>query len=170
MKLKPNHVIIPLITILVALAGRYFTDLGMPWYNFGVLKPDLTPPGWAFPLAWTAIFVFTTIAALLVWNKGTSPQGFFSFLLNRKSASRFHWAVAVLFINAILNVLWTYLFFAKSLVLESFAEIIVLEMTILILVILSWKISRAASVLLLPYLIWVGFATYLNYQIVILNF
>ncbi|MBD3360173.1 hypothetical protein GF366_00045 [Candidatus Peregrinibacteria bacterium] len=170
MKFKPNYIIIPLITILVALLGTYFTNQGMSWYNTELIRPEITPPKWAFPVAWNIIFILTTIAALLIWNKGKTPHGFFASLLHKKGGSRYHWAITLLILNAILNVGWTCLFFGQQMILESWGEMILLEMTLLILIVISWKISKTASILLIPYTLWVALATYLTYEIIILNF
>lgn len=152
MKLKPNYIVIPLITVIVALAGSYLTRGGMEWYDTQLIQPDLTPPNWAFPIAWNTIFALTTISALIVWNK-----------------KGWNLIAALFILNAVLNVVWSLLFFNLHMLTPAFIEMIILELTLLALIPLIWKTSKTASLLLLPYTLWVGFATYLTYMIVTLN-
>ena len=154
MKLKPNHIVIPSITVLVAIVGSWITQGGMEWYKTELIQPGFTPPDWAFPIAWNIIFILTTISVLIVWNK-KSP---------RKNL-----IVTLFGLNAFLNVLWSVLFFGDHLVFPAFVEMIFLELTLVALIPLIWKVSKAASLMLLPYLLWVGFATYLTHLINVLN-
>ena len=165
---KPNYVIIPAVTILVALIGGMLTGDGMAWYKETLIRPDLTPPDYAFPIAWNIIFGCTTISALIIWNKGTTAR-FLWWEFRKNLSDRGWWVMAFFVINAVLNVVWSLLFFKLGLIYPAFVEMFFLEATVLILVALTWKISRTASLLLLPYLLWVGFATYLTYRIVLLN-
>lgn len=169
MKFKANYILIPLVTVAVSFLGSYFTQIGMPWYDAEVLKPTLTPPMIAFPIAWTTIYILTTISALIIWNKGTADYQFLWFSFHRKPTPKFIWLIALFVLNAILNTLWTYLFFAQRLMYEAFIEMLILEATIIAIMVLSWRMSKVSSLLLLPYLAWVGFASYLTYQIVQLN-
>jgi len=155
MKLKTNYIIIPLIVIDVALLGGYFSGHGMVWYN-DLFLPLLTPPKWVFPLAWNTIFLLATISALIFWNK-------------KKHKPYFNWIIAFFIFNAILNVLWSFLFFGQHNILAALIEIFFLWGSVLTLVVSVWHSSKLASVLLWPYLIWVGFATYLNYLLWVLN-
>lgn len=156
MKIKLNYFVIPLITIAVAALGSYFTQLGMPWYESSVIKPELTPPDIAFPIAWTTIYIATTISALIAWNK-------------TKNGKHDGVIASIFLINAVLNAAWTLLFFTLHQMGLAFVEIIVLEATVLLLVLLTWEKSKIASLLLLPYLIWVGLASYLNLMLFLLN-
>jgi tryptophan-rich sensory protein len=156
MKFKPNYLVIPMVTIAVALLGSFFTSNGMAWYNAEIIRPSLTPPKIAFPIAWNTIFVLTTISALMVWNKGKKDK-------SKK-------VIFGLFIlNAFLNVFWSLLFFQMRQIELAFIEMILLEATIIALMILIWKRSKIASALLIPYASWLILATYLTYNILILN-
>jgi len=68
-----------------------------------------------------------------------------------------------------LNVFWSYLFFNQHQILASIIEMIILDTTVIVLILLLWPISKLASYLLMPYAVWVAFATYLTYQILLLN-
>lgn len=155
MKLKPNYFIIPFITILVAFLGSLLTTSGMLWYDTELIQPNITPPKWVFPLAWNTIFILTTIAALIVYNRS---QGKRRLLI-----------VTFFIANAVLNVLWSLLFFKLHLLLAALIEMVILDLTTVVLIALSCKISKLASWLMLPYFLWVSFATYLTYLILISN-
>jgi tryptophan-rich sensory protein len=159
MKFKENYAVIPLITVVTAIAGSLLTSGGMAWYDM-LVKPELTPPKWIFPVAWNIIFICTTIAAIIVWNKDKDCK------IGRSACFRIF---GLFLLNAILNVLWSALFFRMHILMTAFAEMIVLELTTILLAAIVWKTSKLASVLLLPYVIWGGFAVYLTYQIVLLN-
>jgi len=153
--MKLNYIFIPLIMIVVSALGSLVTSNNMDWYD-ALIVPSFTPPGFLIGTVWTVLFILATISALIVWN----------------SAQRnkiFKWIVAFFILNALLNVLWSYIFFGQQMVLFSIIEMILLNITVIILVILIWPISKLASSLLIPYTIWVTFATFLAYQIFILN-
>lgn len=156
MKIKPNYIIIPLITIIVAIIGNYFSSAGMDWYDTAIIKPAITPPKWAFPVAWNTIFLLTTASALIVWNKFKKGE--------RRTTIMYLFAA-----NAVLNVLWSYLFFNQYLILASFIEMIVIEITIISIMVLAWKYSKKVSLLLIPYAAWVVLASELTYLILKLN-
>lgn len=170
MKFKLNYLVIPLITIAVAVIGSSFTLTGEgSWYREVLVQPDLTPPNWVFPIAWNTIFVLTTISALIVWNMGPAKKKFLWFFDIHKEDKAYSAIISLFVFNAILNVLWSYLFFGIQNILGAFIEIFFIEASLIALIILIYKKSKIASLLLLPYALWVGFATYLNYLILILN-
>lgn len=164
---KPNYVIIPLITIAVALLGSWFNTLGMQWYDTTLIRPDLTPPKYAFPIAWNIIFICATISALMVWNKPQFEERY--LVIFKRKTHDFNLIIGLFIANAVLNALWSLLFFTFNLIGAALIEMFFLEATIFILMWLIWRHSKIASLLLLPYLLWVGFATYLTYLIYTLN-
>ena len=147
--MKLNYVIIPFITIFVAWLGGQFTTSGVgSWYTM-IRKPSWTPPGSIIGLVWTIIFILATVAALMVWN---------SVMADSKRG-----VIAAAFVlNAALNVLWSLLFFRLHLVGTAVLEAGFLGLSVVLLIILCWPVSRFASALLVPYAAWVGFATYLT--------
>jgi len=170
MKLKPNYLVIPLVTVLVAVSGSFFTTAGMPWYDTELVQPELTPPDWIFPIAWNTIFILATISALIVWNTGKPKYGFFSFLKSKKSKEHYFWLTIGLFVaNAFLNVFWSFLFFYLHLIKAAFVEMFFLEISIIALMITTFRYSKWASLALLPYAAWVAFASYLTWLILSLN-
>lgn len=152
--MKLSYFIIPLVVVLVALVGSLLTGVGMPWYET-LARPSFTPDGSVIGAVWTIIFILSGISALLFWNKK-----------NQKHSA----AITVMFVaNAVLNVLWSWLFFVRYQIGWSIIEMIVLNITNVVLIVLLWKQHRISAALLIPYFAWVFFATYLAYQIWTLN-
>jgi translocator protein len=169
MRLRPNYILIPLVTIAVAILGRIFSDASSVWYTDTLIKPDLTPPDWVFPIVWAVIFICTTLSAIILYNKGQEDKKFL-WLFHRENMSCEYWRIIALFlVNIVLNVSWTYLFFQQQNPELAFYDILFLEITNFLLIILAFDKSRKATLLLLPYTLWIAFALYLNWQIVILN-
>lgn len=154
MNIKSNHVVIPLITIATISTGSWVTSAGMNWYKT-IKLPAFTPTGSFIGTVWTILFVLATISALIVWNKIASEKKM---------------AIGAAFIlNALLNVGWSILFFGLHLIGPAIYESVLLGVSVLVLMILIWPVSKLASWLLLPYLAWVSFATFLTYTIWFLN-
>ncbi|MBD3361761.1 tryptophan-rich sensory protein [Candidatus Woesearchaeota archaeon] len=153
--MKPNYIIIPLVTILVSVIGSYLTSSGMNWYKT-IELPSFTPPGSFIGAVWTVIFVLTTISALIVWN-------------NYSGTEKFWWIIGLFMANAILNLLWSLLFFNQHLIFLAIFDAAFLDLIVIALMILIWPLSKLGAGLLLPYAIWAAFATYLNYRIWLLN-
>ena len=118
-------------------------------------RPPWAPPGWLFGPVWTLLYLLMGISAWLVWRKG----GF--------RASRA--ALALFLAQLALNSLWTWVFFAWRQGALAFAEVLVLWALILATVVAFWRRTRAAGLLLLPYLAWVSFAAVLAFAIWQLN-
>lgn len=143
-----------LITYLAAAIGS-IGSLNAPQFYRELVLPSWAPPGWLFGPVWTALYTMMAIAAWLVWRSGAF------------SAT----ARALQFFGAhlIVNALWSWLFFAWYQGAAAFINILILWLMIVITMRLFWRHSRLASALLLPYLLWVSFATVLNWSIWQLN-
>jgi tryptophan-rich sensory protein len=148
-------IVIPVtVSIITAGLGGWLTRLG-PWYR-NLAKPSWQPPDWAFGPVWTVIFVFGTTAAVIAWGGALDT----SLKLR----------VILLFgVNLGLNVAWSALFFRLERPDWALIEVVVLWLSIVALIVGLWPISATASLLLLPYLVWVSIASYLNLTIVRLN-
>lgn len=116
-------------------------------------KPALSPPGWLFPIVWTFLYVLMGIASYLVLQSG------------KDTAS----AIRAYGIQLAFQFFWPILFFNLEMYLLAFFWLIVLWLYILLTTILFYQISRPAGYLMLPYLLWVAFAGYLNLSIALLN-
>jgi tryptophan-rich sensory protein len=124
------------------------------WYE-SLAKPGWNPPNAVFAPVWSVLYALMGVAAWLVWRRA----GF-------KEAS----AALGLFVGQlVLNALWSYLFFGLHRVDLAFFEILVLWALILIVGVLFWREVRLAGALMLPYLVWVGFASVLNFALWRLN-
>lgn len=154
MQIKTNYIVIFSITIIVAVVGSWLTAMGMGWYN-NLNLPSIAPAGSFIGLVWTVIFILSTASAILFWN---SPRG-----------KDFKIIIGLFILNAFLNVLWSFLFFALHLFWWAIAEMILLNLVNLLLIALLWKYNRKSAILLVPYFLWVSFATYLAYSVASLN-
>ena len=140
--------------LAVAIAGGLATDTG-PWYR-GLAKSPWTPPDWVFAPAWTAIYALAVASAVEGWRA-------------LRSRTEQALLVSLFFVNAVLNVAWSALFFTARRPDWALAEVITLWISVAVLVAFLHSRSRRASRLLVPYLAWVSFAAYLNYEIVARN-
>jgi tryptophan-rich sensory protein len=152
-----KHSVIGLVLWLAAslaagVIGSRFTPGA--WYA-ELTKPAWTPPGVVFGPVWTVLYVLMGVAAWLVWRRG----GFREAPL----------ALGLFLAQLALNALWSYLFFGLQLPGAAFAEILVLWAAILATTICFWRVVPVAAALLVPYLLWVGFASALNFQLWRLN-
>lgn len=135
-----------------AMAGSLKT-----WYPF-LVKPALTPPGMAFPIAWSIIYLLAGLSAGLVLTSHRT-----SHRTSRRTA------MTLWFAQLLLNMMWSFLFFAFRLPWAAFADIVLLAAALVLYMIFAWRHSRAASLLFIPYLCWTLFATYLNAYIAVCN-
>lgn len=138
----------------VALLGGAMTDIG-PWY-WGLHKPSWQPPDWLFAPAWTLIFALAALSAALAWRHAPTR------------ATR-EWILALFGLNALLNVAWSAIFFRLQNPAAALVEVVLLWLSILLLIVVLPRVSRGASLLLVPYLAWVSFAGVLNWAVVQLN-
>lgn len=149
-------------TLGVALALSYgtaglggaLTELG-PWY-YALRHPDWKPPDAAFGVIWSTIFTLCAISGALAWQAAR----------NRAMRQRVLWLFGV---NAVLNVLWSLLYFKLQRPDWALVEVALLWLSIVALILGLWRVSRWASALLLPYLVWVSIAAALNLATVRLN-
>lgn len=153
--MKPYILITPLVTIAVAIGGSLLTSSGMRWYN-SINLPSFTPPGAIIGTVWTVIFILAAVSALMVFGRISHGQ-------------LWTWLTIVFLINGLLNVLWSFLFFNQHLIGPAVIEAGLLGVSVLILIFMTWPISKLASGLLMPYAAWVIFATYLTYSVWALN-
>lgn len=144
-----------LIVLIVAFIGSLFTTPNIAsWYRT-LTKPSFAPPNWLFAPAWTILYILMAIAAFLIYRKRENPKA--------KNALTFY------FIQLILNALWSIIFFGIHNPQLAFFEIIILWIFILFTLIKFYKIYRTAGLLLIPYLLWVSFASILNLFVWLLN-
>lgn len=144
------------ICLLAGAAGAFFTaDSLSVWYS-ALNKPSFNPPDSVFAPVWTILYIMMGISMFLIWKEG---------LKNKDVKNAFIFFVMQL----VLNVLWSAVFFGAHSVSGGLMVIVLLLLTVLYCIISFRKISRTASVLLIPYLAWLIYAALLNYYILILN-
>lgn len=143
------------VVFAVAGVGGWFTSLGMPEWYASLHKPSWNPPSWLFGPVWTTLYIAMAVAAWLVW-KGAGFDG--------AAAAMTLWGVQLA-----LNLAWSGLFFALRLPGWALVEILALWLAILATTILFFRHSAWAGGLMVPYLLWVSFASVLNGAIVRLN-
>ena len=136
--------------------GSLFTAPAIPTWYASLKKPAFNPPNWLFSPVWITLFLLMGISLYLVWHKGFQTPGV-------------KFALVVFFIQLALNTLWSILFFGAKTPFFAFLEIILLWCAILLTILLFYKISRPAALLLTPYIAWVSFAAVLNYFLWRLN-
>lgn len=117
-------------------------------------KPPLTPPGAVFPIVWTILFTLMGISAYLVFEE------------NPRILSP---ALIVYAIQLAVNFVWPLLFFNRQAFLTAFLVIIALWLLIIIMIRQFYKVNKTATLLQIPYLIWVTFAAYLNFGVYLIN-
>ncbi len=144
------------VSELAGVIGSLFTVSAIPTWYAGLVKPALNPPAWVFGPVWTTLFALMGIAAFLVWKKG----------LDRRDVRI---ALGIFIGQLVLNTLWSIIFFGLHSPGWALIDITLLWLAILGTIIVFYKISRPAMFLLLPYILWVSFAGYLNYSIWTLN-
>lgn len=144
------------ICLSAGYVGSMYTATEIPTWYAGLQKPDLSPPSWVFAPVWTALYIL---------------MGFSLFLILRSSGKRSDIAISLLLfgVQLALNVLWSFLFFGTHSIFFGLLCIIALLGILLCTIIQTFRVSLSASLLLVPYLIWLCFAMYLNYCLFVLN-
>ncbi len=153
MRIAPIAVIVAAV-VAIAVVGGLATDTSSPWY-LNLTLPSWQPPGWLFGPVWSMLYLLLALSAIIVWHRTTGEL--------RRSLMRLYAA------NGAFNLAWTIIFFQAHTPLWAGIEIIVLWITIAMLMVRTWPVSRAASLMLLPYRLWVGFASALTWAIFGLN-
>lgn len=141
-----------LFVAAVAALGTFFTDTSSAWYQ-NLIKPAFQPPGIVFSIVWTVLYgLIAASLSLSVYNPDTPVKTL--------------WLHAA---NGILNVLWSYTFFSLH---NPGGALLVLLLMIAVSIALYTNVRKnnaVAAYLLIPYMVWLAFALYLNYEIAFLN-
>lgn len=144
------------ICLLIGILASFATQNSVNDWYLGLNKPSFNPPNWLFGPVWGALYILMGVAAGIVWSKGV-------YHLWVKTAL-YHFGFQLVF-----NALWSIVFFGfKS---PFWALLVILTLLILIILTIRWfkVVSNVAALLMIPYLLWVCFATLLNYKIWELN-
>jgi tryptophan-rich sensory protein len=150
-KINQKTFLISFIAVLLfAFMGILLTyqNVGGTWYN--LIKPSIAPPSWVFSVTWSILFVFIGLSLYFA-------------LVNAKD-KRTERGIEIAFgVNFILGVSWSFFFFTLRKPLYAFFDLILLWASIIVLILLTERISRKSAWLLVPYLLWISFAGALNY-------
>lgn len=145
-----------IVSELAGIIGSIYTAPSIPvWYQ-SLIKPNLNPPSWVFAPVWTTLFLLMGVSAFIVWKRG----------LNRRDVRV---ALGIFIVQLLLNTLWSMIFFGLQNPGLALIEIVLLWLAIVATIIAFAKISRPTVWLLVPYILWVSFAVYLNFAIWFLN-
>lgn len=141
---------------LVGLLGTPFTVSAIPTWYTTLAKPVFAPPNWLFGPAWTLLYFLMGTAFYLVWKQGWQTK-------NVKDAGMYFFA------QLALNFIWSPVFFGLRAPMLGLGVIVAMWVLIVLTMTKFYPLSKSAFYLLVPYLLWVSFATLLNAAIVVLN-
>jgi tryptophan-rich sensory protein len=144
-----------LVCELAGLIGSLFTFASIPTWYASLVKPALNPPSWVFGPVWTTLYAMMGVSVFLVWQ--------------RRQAKGADQALTAFALQLVLNALWSVLFFGLRNAGLALIEIVMMWLAIAWTIVLFHRLSKPAAYLLLPYLAWVSFASYLNAAIWFLN-
>jgi len=158
----------PLIQLIIAIAiaelagviGSFFTVSAIDTWYAGIVKPAWNPPSWVFGPVWVVLYAMMGVAVWLVWRRRDSVS---------KHGMTWRWALAMFGVQLVLNALWSIIFFGLHSPGWAFVGIVLLWAAIVGTIGVFWRISKPAALLLIPYVLWVSFAGFLNYTIWDLN-
>jgi translocator protein len=136
--------------------GGFFTSRSVAEWYPTLIKPSFTPPSWLFMPVWTLLYLLMGISAFLIWRIGWQ-------------SNVVKIALAVFIIQLALNVAWSAVFFGMKSTIGGMIVIFLLWLAILFTIILFFRLSKISAVLLIPYNLWVSFASVLNVALVYLN-
>lgn len=145
-----------IIPLAVGAIGGFFTMESVKTWYTTLNKPSFNPPNYLFGPVWSTLYAIMGVASYLVWKK-------------RNVAKNYTLAASVYFIQLILNLMWSFIFFYQQQIGFALIEIIILLIAIIINSVLFYRINKVAGLLYIPYIMWVSFATVLTYSIYMLN-
>lgn len=148
--------ILPVIICFLVgfVAGQLQSDAIENWYPY-LNKPSLTPPNAVFPVAWSILYLCMGVSI--------------GFILNSRDMVRRTYLMWLFIVQLIINFFWSIFFFYLQNPLLGLMDIILLDIFILLYIYRSYPVNKISSMLFVPYLLWVGFATYLNLYIYLNN-
>ncbi|MFW5924396.1 MAG: TspO/MBR family protein [archaeon] len=145
-------------TELVGASGAIFTSQGLESWYPALERPEFAPQNWVFAPVWTTLFLLMGVAVWLVWREASGDHS---------RAARF--AIGVFAAHFVVNVAWSAVFFGQQSLSGGLVVIGVLWLAIVATILAFGRVDRRAGLLLVPYLLWVSFASYLNYAFWTLN-
>ena len=144
-----------ILVLITAAFCSYFNRIGMQNFYSEINLSALTPPNIVFPIVWAVLYILLTMA--------------FYFVLNNADKTLIRPAATLFTFNMFLQVLWTFVFFYNAYFFSGFMVLIILDFAGALLVWAFYQINRTAGLMLVPYFLWLLFATYLNWAVILLN-
>lgn len=141
---------------LVGILGSVFTFSAIPTWYATLNKPFFSPPNWVFGPVWTILYALMGISIWLIWQQGIKKK-------------KVKLAIQFFAVQLALNFIWTPIFFGLKSPLLALPVIAAMWMFILLTIKRFYPLSKWAAYMLIPYLLWVSFASLLNFMIVVLN-
>lgn len=149
------------IPLIVGAVSGFITKGGMKAFE-ALKKPFLSPPGWLFPIAWTILYVLMGIASYLTYNARRGVK-------TEESRQELESALVFYGIQLAFNFCWAIIFFNFKAYLIAFIWLVAMWILIIITMYKFIKIERRSTYLMIPYVLWVTFAGYLNLGVYLLN-
>ena len=156
-KIRLNYFLIPLLIVITGSATSYFAQTGRLWYktiNFPIWI--WTPSNMLMEITWTVIFILSSVAVLIVWNRYSAQKNFKLIM-------------TLFILNAVINIGWYILFFGHQQIGLAFFQAVLLVSNVVLLIVLIWKFCPLAATCLLPYSLWVVFSTILTFNVWLMN-
>lgn len=150
-----NLIIAIAIPLAVGVLSALLTRGNMILFD-EIVKPPLSPPGWLFPVVWTALYTLMGIASYIIYEL-------------KEPKDEIKRALTIYKVQLLVNFFWSIIFFNLRAFLLAFYWIILLLVLIILNTVLFWRLKKVAGALLIPYFVWVTFAAYLTYGIYLLN-
>ena len=151
---RKSLIIAILIPVLVGLLSYLLTRNGINNYTMNLIKPSFSPPPILFSIVWTILYVLMGLSSYYVYNSMSCHKGNCMLLYG---------------LNLFLNFFWTIIFFNLEARLFAFLFIILLDVVVILMTLCFYGIDKKAGYLNIPYIIWLLFATILNFSVYLLN-
>lgn len=155
--------------LAVALIGGVFTMASVNGWYQTLIKPELAPPNWVFGPVWLILYLSIGLSTYLFWNTRENKP-------SKKISKKDFWnkfpklpGFIILYLQLILNLAWSIIFFLLHSPQAALYEIIFLDALVILNIFYFSKVNLRSGLILIPYLIWICFATYLNWGFVLLN-
>ncbi len=161
--MKPSNTLKLVIAVAVSefagIIGSFVTSSEITTWYSGLTKPALNPPGWVFGPVWVILYFLMGISLWLVWSFDGARD-------KTRNKTKALWLFAA---QLVLNAIWSPVFFGAHSIGGALAIIALLWAAIVLTIFTFAKVSKTAAWLLVPYILWVSFAVYLNFSIWVLN-
>jgi tryptophan-rich sensory protein len=156
-KIRLNYFLIPLLVVITGSAASYFAQTGRVWYKTINLPIWIwTPSNTLMVAAWAVIFILSSVAVLIVWNRYSAQKNF-------------RLIMTLFILNAVINIGWYILFFGHQQLGLAFFQAVLLVSNVALLIVLIWKFCPLAATCLLPYSLWVIFSTIFTFNVWLMN-